>query len=229
MAGFRSIKKCLQASELYLAQALHAVADWMELFPRYEFAKSITTDETVARLRAGHLGLFTRPSVAFEALRRMDVLKYLRLFDRKLKPKIWQEPPLNQWLKAVEFRNHNDNMYPDKAVYTTPISILDCLIYGAIRDTSEYSTEVGYISRCATPRELEAVRSTVAEILDVVRTGADLSILDNYPMAVGIWTIKKGGDSLATLHSIELAFKDLPVRVALCHNDGRRHYALPLS
>jgi hypothetical protein len=159
----------------------------------------------------------------------MDVLKYLRLFDRKLKPKIWQEPPLNQWLKAVEFRNHNDNMYPDKAVYTTPISILDCLIYGAIRDTSEYSTEVGYISRCATPRELEAVRSTVAEILDVVRTGADLSILDNYPMAVGIWTIKKGGDSLATLHSIELAFKDLPVRVALCHNDGRRHYALPLS
>lgn len=64
-------------------------------------------------------------------------------------------------------------------------------------------------------RVLDDICKTVAEMLDLVRDGADLGALDACPVAVKISGVRRKEHSRARVYSVVFLFKHLPATVVL--------------
>jgi len=229
ISRFESIKNCSEVSELYSGQNDQGPEDQMS---QYIFKGTIS--EAVAKLQADR-DLVLKPSMAFKALAQVgtnfDWRDRLRNAPSVLKNFTWREPsvfgakdedllrerhyyPPHRYGQRHYHRYFYDRHDSSGKSYTL-ISGLDRALNNWVRSTTRFSNDRVEVSGVSTPTELEGVCNTVAEILNLVRDGADLHRIDAYPVMVQINMRKKNENSLAEISSIEFVFRDLPVRVSI--------------
>jgi hypothetical protein len=232
ISRLESIKNCSEVSELYSGQNDQGPEDQMS---QYIFKGTIS--EAVAKLQADR-DLVLKPSMAFKALAQVgtnfDWPDRLRNVPSVLKDFTWREPSVFEFDEhfldhyyrphRYDYRTHRYDPHLNPYVYGrhksngksyTLISGLDLALNAWVRNTTGFYTDRVKVSRIATPTELEGVCGMVAEILDLVRDGADLRRIDAYPMMVHLHTKRENENSLAKIYSIWFVFRDLPVEVII--------------
>jgi hypothetical protein len=229
--GMENLELCFAASELSSLQNHEDPEDWFgKLFKG-------TIDEAVAELqnrrdRPFYRELLLRPSAAFKALPMMervtdfDWSSLLRLTPNMLRNATWSEPSRywgleNYLYRYSEFDRHRRGRLPrhlrNDASNKPMVAVLDLHLNGWIRAKTQIMAGGFSVNGVATAGELHEICKTVAEILDLVRDGADLRALDACPVAVKISVLgrEEHEHSPARVHSVVFLFKDLPVSVVL--------------
>jgi hypothetical protein len=219
ISRLESIKNCSEVSELDSGQNDPGYEDWMSQ------SFNGTISEAVAKLQ-DNVYLLLKPSVAFKALAQVgtrtnfDWRERLRNAPSVLKNFTWREPSVFEPEDEDRFRErhfsaryYTRDRYDSNLESHTLISGLDRALNTWVRNTTRFSDYGVGVSGVTTSKELEAVCNTVAEILDLVRDGADLHRIDAYPVAVGVVVCRENENSLAKISSIKFIFRDLPAVV----------------
>ncbi len=232
ISRLESIKRCSEVSEFDLDLYGSGSNDWVEHF----FDGTIA--EVVAILQRGR-SLALTPSKAFKALGQVGVTSdfkwsdHLRDAPSILRNFTWSEPSVTQRSMHPSYRYHLHPSYRyhfGKDWYQRSwdldrgtsaggnafalISYIDFQLNSWVRRVCRAENDGVTVYKIANSRELEFVCGAVADILDLVRDGADLSGLDAFPGAVHLKS-RENQFSLARIFSIEFVFRDLPVRVSI--------------
>jgi hypothetical protein len=224
--GMENLEHCFAVSELSSLQNNEDPED------RFGGQFKGTIDEAVAELQ-NNRDLRLGPSAAFKALPMMELdtnfdwSSLLRRTPNMLRSATWREPSLIRDLyhdldryshveRTLHWNWRGRLRPPRNDASTKPlVSVLDLHLNGWIRAQTEIMAEGVSVSGVATAGELHEICKTVAEILDLVRDGADLRALDACPVAIGI-SVRRGKEhSRARVYSVVFLFKDLPATVVL--------------
>jgi len=243
ISHFESLKRCLEVSEFYIPGHISWFNDYYDPARRdpedgelCDLADSHVS-ELIPFLRweEGFYGWHNAPSVAFRAIQKVETVSDLKLSNwlrdapTTLRGFTWSEPLLSQLPSRFShedgdhYREHFKYYVSDyygktryqPTVQPTLISCLDWELNMWVRRVNHYTTDGVSVRWVGTAKELEIVCCIAAEILELVRDGADLSRIDAYPVAVVISMTQKSEDALARLRCIQFRFRDLPAEVLL--------------
>jgi hypothetical protein len=224
ISRLESIKRCSEVSEFDLDLYGSRSNDWVEHF----FDGTIA--EAVAILQRGR-SLALTPSKAFKAVGQVGVTSdfkwsdHLRDAPSILRNFTWSEPSVRQRTMHPSYRYRFEKDWYQRSwdldegtsagVNTfTLISYIDFQLNSWVRRVCRAENDGVTVYKIANSRELEFVCGAVADILVLVRDGADLSGLDAFPGAVHLKS-RENQFSLARIFSIEFVFRDIPVHVSI--------------